>query len=108
MERMDPARPVDKQKGNRLMKHNLATRITYPSLFQPSGIEFDLQEAAVVTVTITNEAGTTLETPVNRQHYEKGTHAVAFALPTRQTGGIFYSITAEMAGEAVSERKKLH
>lgn len=89
------------------MNHVLSSRIIYPKLFHPSGIEFDLSETAVVTVTITDAEGEIMATPVNKQRYEKGTHEVVFTLPSQKTGGMYYHITAEMAGETVTERKKL-
>ena len=89
------------------MNRPLSSRITYPGLFQPSGIEFDLLEEAIVTVTITDAEGGIMATPVNRQHYKKGTHEVVFTLPSQDTGELFYGITAEMEGETVSERKRL-
>ena len=79
----------------------------YPGLFKPSGVEFDLPEASVVTVTIMDSAGEIMAIPVNKQHYEKGTHEVVFTVPKRKIGGLFYGILAEMAGETVTEKKKL-
>ncbi len=97
----------NKNRKGLYVNHVLSSRIMYPGLFQPSGIEFDLPEAAVVTVTITDATGEIMLTPVNKQRYEKGTHEVVFTLPSKKNDGLFYRISAEMEGEILTERKKL-
>lgn len=89
------------------MKHVLASRILYPDPFQPSGIEFDLQEEAIVTVTITDATDEIAATPVNQQRYREGTHQVFFTVPIHHAAELFYRIIAEIDGDTVSERKKL-
>lgn len=96
-----------KKNKRQNMNHVLSSRIINRGLFQPLGIEFDLPDKAVVTVTITDAAGEIMATPVNKQRYEKGTHEVVFTLPSQKTGGMFYKVTAEMASETLTERQKL-
>lgn len=89
------------------MNKVLTSRIIYPGLFHPTGIEFDLSADAIVSITITSPIGEIFTMLVNKRPYSKGTHEVLFTAPPKETGELYYQIVAEFADETVTERKKL-
>ena len=86
---------------------SLSSRIIYPDLFQPAGIEFELPEASYVSVTILDSADTVVTVPVADRHLEAGTHEMRFAMPPKRLGSLFYRITARTRTVTLTETRRL-
>ena len=94
------------------MGGGLASRLTYPDPFNPSGIDFDLPDEARVTLTILDNAGQEVTTLIDDVVYAAGTHhfEVGPALwaqnLTASQGMYYYRLSAEYGGKSHVDTKK--
>ncbi|HEY6192320.1 MAG TPA: T9SS type A sorting domain-containing protein [Bacteroidota bacterium] len=95
------------------MGGELASRLTYPDPFNPSGIDFDLPDKALVTLTILDTAGQEVTTLIDNVVYDAGTHHVEVGSsqwaqnPGNAQGIYFYRLSAEYGGKSYIDTKKI-
>jgi hypothetical protein len=95
------------------MGGELASRLTYPDPFNPSGIDFDLPDDARVTLTILDTSGQEVTTIIDNVVYPAGTHHIEVgSAPLAQSvsngqGIYFYRLSAEYGGKQYVDTKKL-
>ena len=66
------------------------SRLKYPNPLQPSGIEFELQESANVTLTILDESGNEIKELLRNRSYPAGRHEVYVDPALYRNGMYFY------------------
>jgi hypothetical protein len=104
--------PIRQSRKNVLV-HQLASRLSYPNPFTPSGIEFDLPDKALVTLKILDTAGREIRTLIDSVTYDPGTHHVDFGMvPWEELGGnpgevYFYRLSAEYGGTSHVDTRKI-
>lgn len=91
----------------------LASRLTYPNPFAPSGIDFDLPQDATVSLTILDDSGREVATLLNKERHGAGTHHVDIASSqwakdlTGPVQPYYYRLAAEYGGKIHIDTKKL-
>lgn len=83
------------------------SRLVYPDLFKPVGIEFDLPEDATITLEVLNDSGDPILTVVDRQLYTRGKHIVQLGKIDQPHRVAFYRIVGTGVRESFKEVKKL-
>ena len=89
------------------MNNNISSRLYYPNPFQPTGIEFTLEEDAQVTVKILDGSGKDVETLIDCQPYPPGDHVVQFDTAKYKTGEYWYQISAKIGDRIFNEAKEI-
>ena len=89
------------------MQQELSTKLVCPNPFQPNGIEFELSENALVTVTILDESGHDVETLLENQYCTAGKQVIPFDRSKYATRGHAYQVIADIDGSKVVETKRL-
>jgi len=100
-------------QGDLVMDGRLASRLTYPNPFSPSGIDFDLPDEARVTLKILDAAGQEITTLIDQVMYAAGTHHIEVG-PTPWAQSLsnaqeiyFYRLCAEYGGKGHIDTKKI-
>jgi len=86
---------------------NISSRLFYPNPFQPTGIEFTLEESAVVTVKILDGSGKEIETLIDHQLYSRGDHVVQYDPEKFKTGECWYQITVSIGDRNFIDTKQI-
>ena len=100
-------------RGDEAIVKQLASRLTYPDPFRPSGIDFDLPENAWVTLKIFNTTGREVATLIDNVMYGTGTHHVEFGqapwnhISHEQHDSYFYRLSIEHGGRSSVDTKKI-
>jgi hypothetical protein len=89
------------------VSNSVSSRLYYPNPFQPTGIEFTLEEDGIVTVTITDSSGKDVETLIDRQPRLAGKHLVPFDPEKYKAGEYWYQIAIEIGEKILTETRKL-
>ena len=89
------------------MNTNISSRLFYPNPFQPTGIEFTLEESAVVTVKILDGSGKEVETLIDHQSYLPGEHVVQYDPVKFKTGEYWYQITVNIGERILIDTKQI-
>ncbi|MCZ7554932.1 MAG: hypothetical protein M5R41_00845 [Bacteroidia bacterium] len=83
------------------------TKLIYPDPFEPAGLEVDLPDDALVTVTVTDDAGTIIHTVVNSVPMQKGRHTISLIGGVDRRGPLYCRLTAVIGSETVQVVKGL-
>lgn len=83
------------------MPADLHVKPIYPDPFRPAGLEFDLPEAAVVTVTITDAEGKTIASLHERLRLPAGHHVLPFRHDPQDGLARYANLFVEMQGESL-------
>ena len=89
------------------MKPEIKTKLLYPDPFQPAGVEFELPEAAVVTVTLVGSNGTILRTLTDSAQLSAGTHVVEFESHSAQRDACYLHLEVSIHGEVLQFTRPL-
>ena len=89
------------------MQNDFYSRLNYPDPFKPTGIEFELPEDALVTITIFDSRGQQVKTMMTGERYSAGHHTFAVNLDGFAKENYFYKITATSGKNEYSETKRL-
>jgi len=87
------------------VNNNISSRLYYPNPFQPTGIEFTLEEKARVTLKILDDDGKGIEILIDNQFYSEGNYVVPLDTVKYKTGEYWYRITV-IIGEKISSDTK--
>ncbi|MBA4312225.1 MAG: hypothetical protein C0417_06315 [Chlorobiaceae bacterium] len=89
------------------MTDNISSRLIYPNPFQPTGIEFELLEAAVVTVKILDETGQVVETLMNHNNCNAGEQIIPIDHAKYSNGKFLYQISVEAGGKSFVDTRQI-
>lgn len=89
------------------MSQEIITRLVYPDPFKPVGLEFELDQKSIVTVTLIRQNGAVIKILVEEKAYEKGRHSISFPVPTDFGHDIFCRVLAETAESTTVETRKI-
>jgi hypothetical protein len=90
-----------------IVTSGLSSRLIYPNPFQPTGIEFELSDDAVVTVKILDETGMDVETLMERQRCSAGKHVVSINPEKDTTKQFWYHIEVVLAGKISVDTRQI-
>jgi hypothetical protein len=83
------------------------TKLIYPDPFKPAGLEVELPDDALITVTVTDDAGAVLQTVVDRVHLPKGRHTISLIGGVERRSPLYCRLTAVIGSETVQVVKGL-
>jgi hypothetical protein len=86
---------------------NISSRLIYPNPFQPTGIEFELLEAAIVTVKILDETGQVIETLVDHNNCIAGKQMIPINHAKYSNGKFLYQISVETGGRNFVDTRQI-
>jgi hypothetical protein len=89
------------------MNTGISSRLYYPDPFQPTGIEFTLEETALVTLKILDGSGKEVETLLDHQPCSSGEHQVPFETAKYKVGEYWYRISINMRGRTLNETNRI-
>jgi hypothetical protein len=89
------------------VNNNISSRLFYPNPFQPTGIEFTLEETAIVTVKIIDGSGKEIETLIDHLPFLPGEHVVQYDPEKFKTGKYWYQITVTIGEKNFIETKQI-
>ena len=89
------------------MARDFASRLTYPSPFKPSGIEFDLPDNAAVTLKIFDNSGREVATVIENRQYEAGTHYIELNSVNLAHGVYFYRLSVQDRDKRLVDTKQI-
>jgi hypothetical protein len=89
------------------MNNTISSRLIYPNPFQPTGIEFTLEEEAQITVKILDSSGQEIKTLIDSQAYFAGTHVIPLELVKNKTGEYWYQITINIGEKRIIETRQI-
>ncbi len=87
--------------------NTITSRLLYPNPFHPTGVEFELQVDAVVTVKILDAGGKDVEVLIQRQEFPPGKHVVPFDTRKYGSGQFWYNVSAEAEGKTLTETREI-
>ena len=84
----------------------LKSKLIYPNPFTPVGIEFELSEEAIVSLTIMDEAGRNVQVPISNSRFGAGQHRCSVDLGPREGKHYIYRLVVkDSEGETVETRR---
>jgi hypothetical protein len=89
------------------MPNEITSRLVYPNPFQPTGIEFELQADAIVTVKILDEGGKEVEILMDQQFRPSGKQMVSFDPAKYSAGQFWYQVSIETGGKTYGETREI-
>ncbi len=89
------------------MASDIHANLLFPDPFKPAGLEFDLPEPAVVSLTITDADGITIASHHQRVRLPTGHHELRFRDDTEMKGPLYANLLIEMQEESVRIIKHL-
>lgn len=89
------------------MTSDLHVNLLYPDPFRPAGLEFNLPEAAVVSVTLTDAEGNAISSPYDRIRLPAGRHALSFSHDPTGGRARYANLFVELPGETLRVVKPL-
>jgi len=93
--------------SNLFVTDNITSRLIYPNPFQPTGIEFELLEAAVVTVKILDETGQVVETLKDHNNCGTGKQMIPINHAKYSNGKYLYQISVELGGKSFVDTRQI-
>jgi hypothetical protein len=85
----------------------ISSRLVYPNPFQPTGIEFELLEDAVVTVKILDEMGQVVEVLIDHDNFSAGKQMILIDHKKYSNGKFLYQISVETGGKSFVDTRQI-
>lgn len=85
----------------------LKSKLIYPNPFKPVGIEFELPDDAIVSLTIIDETGKDVGVIINNKQYKAGRHEFFADLSNNVGKQYIYRLVAKSKGREHAETKRI-